>query len=133
MAPRARRKSPRGCRRCWVAWSAGRTGQAGVAQVGAQRLEQALAEQAPQVPVHRAAEGIDAAPTDGRAVLAEAVRIAHELSEQGDTVLLAPAAASMDQFASYADRGEVFIDLVAGLVRRLGPAEQDRDEEGPRP
>lgn len=96
-------------------------------------LEQALAERAPQVPVHRAAEGIDAAPTDGRAVLAEAVRIAHELSEQGDTVLLAPAAASMDQFASYADRGEVFIDLVADLVRRLGPTEQDRDEEGPRP
>ncbi len=38
----------------------------------------------------------------------EAVRLAHRLAEPGDTVLLAPGAASFDQFASYAARGEAF-------------------------
>lgn len=46
----------------------------------------------------------------------EAVTQAQAFAHSGDTVLLAPASASMDQFASYADRGEQF----ANAVRDLG-------------
>ncbi len=44
--------------------------------------------------------------------LEEAVAIARRLSEPGDTVLLAPAGASFDQFKSYEERGMVFTELV---------------------
>jgi UDP-N-acetylmuramoylalanine--D-glutamate ligase len=48
--------------------------------------------------------------------LQTAVRLAAELAVAGDVVLLAPACASFDQFESYAQRGEVFADLVANLT-----------------
>ncbi len=44
-----------------------------------------------------------------------AVRRAAALARPGDVVLLAPAAASMDQFADYAARGRAFADAVAAL------------------
>ncbi|MFZ0626188.1 MAG: UDP-N-acetylmuramoyl-L-alanine--D-glutamate ligase [Acidimicrobiia bacterium] len=44
--------------------------------------------------------------------LDKAVELAAELSEPGDTVLLAPGCASFDQFTSYEDRGDRFIELV---------------------
>jgi UDP-N-acetylmuramoylalanine--D-glutamate ligase len=47
--------------------------------------------------------------------LDEAVPIAAALAEPGDTVLLAPACASMDQFRDYADRGEAFRSAVGRL------------------
>jgi UDP-N-acetylmuramoylalanine--D-glutamate ligase len=47
--------------------------------------------------------------------LAEAVRQAHRLAKSGDTVLLAPACASFDQFESFEYRGRVFKDLVKAL------------------
>lgn len=40
--------------------------------------------------------------------MSQAVMVATELASSGDTVLLAPAAASMDQYRDYADRGEQF-------------------------
>ncbi|OLT09538.1 UDP-N-acetylmuramoyl-L-alanine--D-glutamate ligase [Kocuria sp. CNJ-770] len=76
----------------------------------------ALAEHAPAVPVLPAAA--DGA-TDGNAVMAAAVRLAHGAAQRGDTVLMAPASASMDQFTSYAHRGDAFIREVAELVERL--------------
>jgi len=47
-------------------------------------------------------------------VMPEAVRIARETANEGDVVLLAPAAASMDQFKDYAHRGDLFAAAVLG-------------------
>ncbi len=48
--------------------------------------------------------------------LETAVRRAYNLALPGDTVLLAPACASFDQFQDYEHRGRVFKELVASLA-----------------
>lgn len=65
-------------------------------------FEQALRSQAPEVPVRI----ID--PQDNATVMERAVEAAGAMAHEGDVVLMAPACASMDQFASYADRGDQF-------------------------
>ncbi len=47
--------------------------------------------------------------------LEEAVRVAHELAEEGDAVLLSPACASWDMFKSYEERGNLFKEYVNAL------------------
>ncbi|GAB3796266.1 UDP-N-acetylmuramoyl-L-alanine--D-glutamate ligase [Humibacter antri] len=49
-------------------------------------------------------------------VMPEAVRLAARLARGGDTVLLAPAAASLDQFTDFADRGDRFARAVHDLL-----------------
>lgn len=66
----------------------------------------------------RHAPGIPVAPIEpGDTVMERAVRAARGLAHPGDTVLLSPACASMDQFRDYADRGEAFSQAVRDIER----------------
>ncbi|MGD0362625.1 MAG: UDP-N-acetylmuramoyl-L-alanine--D-glutamate ligase [Bryobacteraceae bacterium] len=56
-----------------------------------------------------------AVPLEHAGTLENAVRFAHAHAQPGDTVLLAPACASFDQFRSYEHRGQVFKSLVQEL------------------
>ena len=62
-----------------------------------------------------AAELRGAAPLERSETLENAVRFAYTHAQPGDTVLLAPACASFDQFTSYEHRGQVFKRLVQQL------------------
>lgn len=53
----------------------------------------------------------------GARVMAAAVSAARDLAKPGDTVLLAPAGASFDQFTGYAARGDAFAAAVRAAVR----------------
>ena len=53
---------------------------------------------------------------EGAETLERAVAFAHGSAVAGDTVLLAPACASFDQFENYEQRGRVFKELVQGLA-----------------
>ncbi len=82
----------------------------GAVLLGVDRAEiaAALARHAPGLPV------IEVASTDDGA-MTEVVAAAARLARRGDTVLLAPAAASKDMFTSFERRGEAFAAAVAAL------------------
>jgi UDP-N-acetylmuramoylalanine--D-glutamate ligase len=92
----------------------------GVVLMGADRalIAEALARHAPDVPV------VDVAGTDTGA-MDDVVRAAAAFARPGDTVLLAPACASMDMFRDYAARGDAF----AAAARAIGA--RDRADGGP--
>lgn len=71
---------------------------------------EALAQNAGQVPV------IEIQAEAGQAVMDQAVAAAAEFAKDQDVVLLAPAAASMDQFRDYADRGSSFAKAALALI-----------------
>ena len=48
--------------------------------------------------------------------LEQAVQVAAQVAQPGDTVLLSPACASLDMFRDYSHRGSVFADAVARLA-----------------
>ena len=59
-----------------------------------------------------------ALPLFAAGTLEAAVRRAKESASSGDTVLLAPACASFDQFENFEHRGHVFKETVAELARK---------------
>jgi len=54
--------------------------------------------------------------SDAKTLMSDVVKVAIKLAKPGDTVLLAPACASMDQFDSYVQRGELFAEAVRAQV-----------------
>ncbi|ASX00363.1 MULTISPECIES: UDP-N-acetylmuramoyl-L-alanine--D-glutamate ligase [Mycobacterium] len=101
-----------------------------------QEVAEALSRHAPDVPVLHVVTGEDAdmdatavvlgadvtevkhsSGDLGAAVMTAAVAAARGLAAPGDTVLLAPAGASFDQFAGYADRGDAFAAAVRAAIR----------------
>ena len=83
----------------------------GVVLIGRDRaaIAQALARHAPDVPV------VDVGRTDTGA-MDLVVSEARALARNGDVVLLAPAAASMDMFTDYGARGDAFVAAVSRLA-----------------
>jgi UDP-N-acetylmuramoylalanine--D-glutamate ligase len=79
---------------------------------------EAFARHAPGVPVHAVDE------SDTEQVMPVAARLAAAVARPGDVVLLAPAAASMDQFDDYTHRGRAFAEAVRDL---LGGGQDDED------
>ena len=100
-------------------------------------VAEALSRHAPDVPVvqvvagedidmHATAESPVASVTHvvpvsdetvGARVMNAAVAAARDLAQPGDTVLLAPAGASFDQFTGYGDRGDAFAAAVRATTR----------------
>jgi len=101
-----------------------------------QEVAEALSRHAPDVPVVQVVTGEDV-DVDATAVISDAnvtkvkcsdgdlgsrvmtavVAAAQKLAKPGDTVLLAPAGASFDQFTGYADRGDAFAAAVRAAIR----------------
>jgi UDP-N-acetylmuramoylalanine--D-glutamate ligase len=81
----------------------------GAVVIGLDRVEivEAFKALAPGVPLVEIVEG--------DSVMARAVEAASSMAVGGDVVLLAPAAASMDQFLNYQQRGDRFIEAVRAL------------------
>jgi UDP-N-acetylmuramoylalanine--D-glutamate ligase len=99
-------------------------------------VAEALSRHAPDVPVVQVVTGEDAvmhatavvfganvtevkhsSEDLGIRVMTAAVAAARDMAKPGDTVLLAPAGASFDQFTGYADRGDAFAAAVRAAIR----------------
>ena len=81
--------------------------------IGADRtpVVQAFDDHAPQIPKFEIT-------CSAELVMQEVVEIAKSHAQPGDVVLLAPAAASMDQFLDYADRGNAFAKAIEQRVSK---------------
>jgi UDP-N-acetylmuramoylalanine--D-glutamate ligase len=89
-----------------------------------QLVANALSRHAPDVPIVQpvtgedfGVHGKDETGVTGEAVMAAVIEAASRLAGPGDTVLLAPAGASFDQFSGYGHRGDAFAAAVRALSR----------------
>ena len=96
-----------------------------VVLIGAERdeLRSAFERHAPGVAV------FEVDTTETRDVMPSAVRLAAAAAKAGDVVLLAPAAASMDQFTDYKDRGTQFAEAVRQSLQGPSPSEGSHDDD----
>ena len=69
-----------------------------------------------------AAELEGAVPVERAGTVEHAVALALEAAKPGDTVLLAPACASFDQFENFEQRGRVFKEIVARTAAEMSSA-----------
>ncbi|WP_291052078.1 UDP-N-acetylmuramoyl-L-alanine--D-glutamate ligase [Herbiconiux sp.] len=104
--------------------SAGRVRAAVVIGVERHEVLEAIRRHAPALPLFE----VDHDETED--VMSAAVALAAAAAQPGDVVLLAPAAASMDQFVDYADRGNRFAEAVRKHVG--GIAGDDTLPDSPR-
>jgi UDP-N-acetylmuramoylalanine--D-glutamate ligase len=87
-------------------------------------IANALSRHAPDVPIVQpvagedfGVHGKDETGVTGEAVMTAVIEAASRLAGPGDTVLLAPAGASFDQFSGYGHRGDAFAAAVRALSR----------------
>jgi len=59
----------------------------------------------------------DALPVRRASTMEEAVRVASELAQEGDAVLLSPACSSFDMFKDYKHRGDLFVAAFQALAK----------------
>jgi UDP-N-acetylmuramoylalanine--D-glutamate ligase len=74
-------------------------------------IAEAVKEHSPIVEVLRVDQ-----KSDAKTLMNDVVSAAIKIAQPGDTVLLAPACASMDQFESYVQRGQLFAQAVKAQV-----------------